>query len=447
MDLGTTSVQVAVRGRGIVLEEPSVVAVDRRTGKILEVGQAARQMLGRTPGELVAVRPLEQGYIADCTMAEEMVSAFLRKALPRRLFKPRLLLCVPSGSAEVAERAVVEAGVRAGARKVYLMEEPLAAALGAGIDIRQPQGHMVVDIGGGTTDVAVTALGGVVASACLATAGDQFDQALIQYVRQHHDLLIGARTAQAVKEAIGQVAGEGEESAAVKGRCLTSGLPRQITLTAQETAEAFAPVAEVIVAAVHRVLERTPPELAADVAESGLLLTGGCDLTGKTLGVPAHPEAECVPQERDDTEILLARTFMAGDKPILAICRGEQTLNVAMGGTHCQHIFDRPEVHIEHQNKLTRHSVFLKPDTMLSAIFGGAHTLRVNSTHHQAVETLAPIFTLDALSEDGVIEAYEYGDRVLATQWHPERLLDEGMLPIWQWFIRRCNAKKEGDSL
>ena len=225
MDLGTTSVQVAVRGRGIVLEEPSVVAVDRRTGKILEVGQAARQMLGRTPGELVAVRPLEQGYIADCTMAEEMVSACLRKALPRRLFKPRLLLCVPSGSAEVAERAVVEAGVRAGARKVYLMEEPLAAALGAGIDIRQPQGHMVVDIGGGTTDVAVTALGGVVASACLATAGDQFDQALIQYVRQHHDLLIGARTAQAVKEAIGQVAGEGEESAAVKGRCLTSGLP------------------------------------------------------------------------------------------------------------------------------------------------------------------------------------------------------------------------------
>ena len=138
MDLGTTSVQVAVRGRGIVLEEPSVVAVDRRTGKILEVGQAARQMLGRTPGELVAVRPLEQGYIADCTMAEEMVSAFLRKALPRRLFKPRLLLCVPSGSAEVAERAVVEAGVRAGARKVYLMEEPLAAALGAGIDIRLP---------------------------------------------------------------------------------------------------------------------------------------------------------------------------------------------------------------------------------------------------------------------------------------------------------------------
>ena len=193
---------------------------------------------------------------------------------------------------------MVEAGVRAGARKVYLMEEPLAAALGAGIDIRQPQGHMVVDIGGGTTDVAVTALGGVVASACLATAGDQFDQALIQYVRQHHDLLIGARTAQAVKEAIGQVAGEGEENAAVKGRCLTSGLPRQITLTAQETAEAFAPVAEVIVAAVHRVLERTPPELAADVAESGLLLTGGGSLLrgfdtllAQRTGMEAHVTA------------------------------------------------------------------------------------------------------------------------------------------------------------
>lgn len=278
LDLGTTSVQVAARGRGILLEEPSVVAVERRTGKLLAVGEAARQMLGRTPGELVAVRPLEQGTIADCTMAEEMVTAFLRKALPHRLCKPRLLICVPSGCAEVAERAVVEAGLRAGARKVYLIEEPLAAALGAGIDIRQPQGHLIIDIGGGTTDVAVIALGGVVASACLATAGDQFDQALIQAVRQRHDLLIGARTAQAVKEDIGRVAGESDAQTAVKGRCLSTGLPREISLTAQETAEAFAPVAEVIVAAVHRVLERTPPELAADVAENGLLLTGGGSL-------------------------------------------------------------------------------------------------------------------------------------------------------------------------
>ena len=278
LDLGTTSVQVAVRGRGILLEEPSIVAVERRTGKPVAVGEAARQMLGRTPGDLIAVRPLEQGSIADCTLAEEMVAAFLRKALPHWLFKPRLLVCVPSGSAEVAERAVVEAGLRAGARKVYLIEEPLAAALGAGIDIRQPQGHLVADIGGGTTDIAVIALGGVAASACLTTAGDQFDQALIQAVRQNHDLLLSARTARAVKETIGQVSGAGGTSLTVKGRCLSTGLPRAISLTAQETAEAFAPAAEVIVAAVHRVLERTPPELAADVAEHGLLLTGGGSL-------------------------------------------------------------------------------------------------------------------------------------------------------------------------
>ena len=278
MDLGTTSVLVAVRGRGILLQEPSVVAVDRHTGKILQVGQAARQMLGRTPGDLVAVRPLREGVISDCTVAEAMVRAFLHKAAPGRLLKPRLLVSVPSGISEVAERAVVEAGLQAGARRVYLMEEPLAAALGAGIDIAQPEGHMVVDIGGGTTDVAVAALGGVVASTCLTTAGDQFDEALIQYVRQTHGLLIGARTAEEVKCAIGQVAGEGEETLAVKGRCLNTGLPREVTLSGKETETAFAPMAQTIVSAVQDVLERTPPELAADVAVSGILLTGGGSL-------------------------------------------------------------------------------------------------------------------------------------------------------------------------
>ena len=272
MDLGTTSVLVAVRGRGILLQEPSVLAVDRHTGKILQVGQAARQMLGRTPGDLVAVRPLREGVISDCTVAEAMVRAFLHKAAPGRLLKPRLLVSVPSGI------SVVEAGLQAGARRVYLMEEPLAAALGAGIDIAQPEGHMVVDIGGGTTDVAVAALGGVVASTCLTTAGDQFDEALIQYVRQTHGLLIGARTAEEVKCAIGQVAGEGEETLAVKGRCLNTGLPREVTLSGKETETAFAPVAQTIVSAVQDVLERTPPELAADVAVSGILLTGGGSL-------------------------------------------------------------------------------------------------------------------------------------------------------------------------
>ena len=295
MDLGTTSVLVAVRGKGVLLQEPAVVAVDRRTGQVLQVGQAARQMLGRTPGDLVAVRPLRDGLIDHCTVAEAMVRAFLQKAAPGRLLKPRLLIGVPSGISEVAERAVVEAGLQAGARRVYLMEEPLAAALGAGIDIQQPEGHMVVDIGGGTTDVAVAALGGVVASACLTTAGDQLDQALIQYVRQKHGLLLGARSAEEAKCAIGQVSGPGEETLAVKGRCLSTGLPREVVLSGAETAEAFAPVAEAIATAVQTVLERTPPELAADVAVSGILLTGGGsllrgmdDLLAHRTGIPAH---------------------------------------------------------------------------------------------------------------------------------------------------------------
>ena len=312
MDLGTTSVLVAVRGRGILLQEPSVVAVDRRTGAVLQVGEAARQMLGRTPGDLLAVRPLREGIISDCTIAEAMVRAFLHKAAPGRLLKPRLLVCVPSGISEVAERAVVEAGLQAGARRVYLMEEPLAAALGAGVDITQPEGHMVVDIGGGTTDVAVTALGGVVASACLSTAGDQFDEALMQYIRQKHSLLIGARTAEEVKEAIGRVDGPGEETLAVKGRCLNTGLPREILLSGEETAEAFTPVAENIISAVQAVLERTPPELAADVAVSGILLTGGGSLL-----------------QGMDT-LLAARTGMEthlAEDPIRAVALGlEQTL-------------------------------------------------------------------------------------------------------------------------
>ena len=291
MDLGTTSVLVAVRGRGILLQEPSVVAVDRRTGAVLQVGEAARQMLGRTPGDLLAVRPLREGIISDCTIAEAMVRAFLHKAAPGRLLKPRLLV---------------------GARRVYLMEEPLAAALGAGVDITQPEGHMVVDIGGGTTDVAVTALGGVVASACLSTAGDQFDEALMQYIRQKHSLLIGARTAEEVKEAIGRVDGPGEETLAVKGRCLNTGLPREILLSGEETAEAFTPVAENIISAVQAVLERTPPELAADVAVSGILLTGGGSLL-----------------QGMDT-LLAARTGMEthlAEDPIRAVALGlEQTL-------------------------------------------------------------------------------------------------------------------------
>lgn len=279
MDLGTTSVLVAARGRGILLREPSVAAVDRQTGKVLQVGEAAQQMLGRTPGRLVAVRPVREGVLSDFTTAQAMLQAFLKKALGGHLLKPRLLIGVPAGISEVEERAVVEAGLQAGARRVYLMEAPLAAALGAGLDTSRPEGRLVVDIGGGVTDAAVITLDGVVVAGCLPVGGDRFDEALIQYVRQTHNLLLGLRTAEQVKHTIGQV-GQAQDSPslAVKGRCLTTGLPREVQLTPADTAEAFAPVAREIVSAVQGVLERTPPELAADVAKNGILLTGGGSL-------------------------------------------------------------------------------------------------------------------------------------------------------------------------
>ena len=312
IDLGTASVLVYVKGKGIVLNEPSVVAMDKTTGKLLKVGAEAQAMLGRTPGNIIAIRPLREGVISDYDMTERMLREFIHKVAGVSFFKPRVIICVPSGITEVEERAVIDAGIQAGARKVYLIEEPVAAAIGAGIDITQPDGHMVVDIGGGTTDVAVTALGGVVASACLSTAGDQFDEALMQYIRQKHSLLIGARTAEEVKEAIGRVDGPGEETLAVKGRCLNTGLPREILLSGEETAEAFTPVAENIISAVQAVLERTPPELAADVAVSGILLTGGGSLL-----------------QGMDT-LLAARTGMEthlAEDPIRAVALGlEQTL-------------------------------------------------------------------------------------------------------------------------
>ena len=280
MDLGTTCVVVVTRGRGVLLQEPSVVAADRQSGKVLQAGEAARETLGRTPGDLIAIRPLREGVISDYTIAQAMVERFLKQAVPGGLTKPRLLICVPSGISEVEERAVVDAGLQSGARRVYLMEEPLAAALGAGVDISRPEGRMIVDIGGGTTDAAVISLGAVVTSTCLRSAGDRFDEALIRYVRQEHDLLIGLRTAELVKKNIGQVMGDENDDPVmeVKGRCLRTGLPRQLTLSARQTEAAFLPVAEQLAGAVESVLERTPPELAADVAAGGILLTGGGSL-------------------------------------------------------------------------------------------------------------------------------------------------------------------------
>ena len=279
IDLGTASILVYVKGKGVVLREPSVVAMDKDTGKLLKVGTEAQQMLGRTPGNIVAIRPLREGVISDFDMTERMLKEFIRKAAAFRFFKPRVVICVPSGITEVEERAVIDAGIQAGARRVYLIEEPVAAAIGAGIDITKPDGHMVVDIGGGTTDVAVISLGGIVESTSIKIAGDQFDEAIIKYIRRKHNVLIGDRTAEEIKMQIGCVFPRPEEqSYEVKGRCLMTGLPRTFTVTSSEMIEAFEEVSTRILEAVHGVLERTPPELVADISTNGIVMTGGGSL-------------------------------------------------------------------------------------------------------------------------------------------------------------------------
>ena len=279
IDLGTASVLVYIKGKGVVLREPSVVAMDKNTGKLLSVGAEAEAMLGRTPGNIVAMRPLRDGVISDYDMTERMLKEFIKKTTTFSLFKPRLLICVPSGITEVEERAVIDAGIQAGARRAYLIEEPVAAAIGAGIDITKPDGHMIVDIGGGTADIAVISLGGVVESASIKTAGDKFDEAVVKYVRRKHNVLIGDRTAEELKKTIGCVFPRPEEvSMEVKGRCLLTGLPRVFTVTSNEMIEAFEEVSGRILEAIHAVLERTPPELVADISTNGIVMTGGGSL-------------------------------------------------------------------------------------------------------------------------------------------------------------------------
>ena len=276
IDLGTASVLVYVKNKGIVLNEPSVVAMDKNTGKLLKVGEAARQMLGRTPGNIVAIRPLREGVISDYDMTERMLKEFLRKVAGFMVFKPRVIICVPSGITEVEERAVVDAGIQSGCRRVYLIEEPIAAAIGAGIDIMKPDGHMVVDIGGGTADIAVISLGGVVESASIKVAGDQFNEAVVKYMRRKHNILVGDSTAEKMKIAIGCVyPREDEAFMDVKGRCLLTGLPKTITVSSAEMMEAFEEPTERILESIHAVLERTPPELVADVSTNGIMMTGG----------------------------------------------------------------------------------------------------------------------------------------------------------------------------
>lgn len=280
IDLGTANILVYVKGKGIILKEPSVVAYDKDTNKIRAVGEEARQMIGRTPGNIMAIRPMRQGVISDYEVTEKMLKYFISKAMGKRAFrKPRVSICVPSSVTEVEKKAVEEATYRAGARDVAIIEEPIAAAIGAGIDITIPFGNMIVDIGGGTADIAVISLGGSVVSTSIKIAGDDFDEAIVRYMRKKHNLLIGERTAEDIKIKIGTCFPLAQpETMDVRGRNLVTGLPKTVTVSSEETEEALREPTLQIVEAVHSVLEKTPPELAADVADRGIVLTGGGSL-------------------------------------------------------------------------------------------------------------------------------------------------------------------------
>ena len=279
VDLGTSNVLIYAEGKGLVVREPAVVAVDKNTGKILQVGAAARNMLGRTPGNVVAMKPLRDGIVSDHEMTVRMLQEMFKTATKASVFtpKPRVVISVPSGVSEVEERSVINAAIEAGARRVFLIEEPLAAALGAGLDIKGPTGHMVVDIGGGTTDVAVLSMNGVAVSSSLKVAGDYIDETIARHVRRQHGVVIGQVTAESIKIQIGQVYPRAEElSMNVKGRDAKTGMPKEVTLTSTEIYEVLRRPARMIVEEVASVLEQTSPELVSDIAENGITLTGGC---------------------------------------------------------------------------------------------------------------------------------------------------------------------------
>lgn len=303
IDLGTASVLVFIKGKGIVLQEPSVVAIDKNTNQLLTVGEDARKMLGRTPGNIVAIRPLKDGVISDYEVTERMLRYFIHKTCgKRRLFKPRIIVCVPSGVTEVEKRAVIDATTEAGGGVTYLIEEPIAAAIGAGIDISKPDGNMVVDIGGGTADVAVISLGGIVVSESIKIAGDKFDEAIVRYMRKKHNLLIGERTAEDLKINIGTAcSGSRKQSMECRGRDLVSGLPKTMRVTSDEILEALEEPVTAIADAVHTVLEKTPPELAADISDRGIVMTGGGSLLDgldklieKRTGIPTYIAEDAV---------------------------------------------------------------------------------------------------------------------------------------------------------
>ena len=299
IDLGTDSVLVYLRGTGVVLHESSVVAYDRDTNEIKCIGEEARDMIGRTPGNIVAVHPLRQGVISDYTITEKMLRYFIHKAVGRKTFwRPRITVCVPSGVTEVEKRAVVDATMEAGARDVIVIEEPIAAALGAGIDITKPVGNIVVDIGGGTTDIAVISYGGVVVSKSERIAGNELDEAIMSYMRKHYKVLIGERTAEEIKIKVGKVfdvPSKKPTEIKVKGRCLVKGLPKVVNFSANETLDAIMEPLTAIIDTICHVIEQTPPELLGDVYKNGITLTGGgAKLTGldklieKTTGLRAR---------------------------------------------------------------------------------------------------------------------------------------------------------------
>lgn len=295
VDMGTYSTLVNIQGRGVVRREPTVVAVDKVKGKMMKIGEEAKKTLGRTPANVVAIHPISSGVISDYDMAALMLRELISKETSFSLFKPRLLLCVPSSISGVEERAVIDAAIEAGARKVYLVETTVATAIGAGVDIGKPDGHMVIDIGGGTTDVAVVSMGGVAECESIKTAGLTFDEAIIRYIRKTYNILIGARTAEEVKINIGTVlpVGDMDIKQEVKGRCLLTGLPKSVEVSASELYKVLLEPAQLILETVHSVLERTPPELIGDLGENGIIMSGGgCMLRGldklvqKSTGIP-----------------------------------------------------------------------------------------------------------------------------------------------------------------
>ena len=297
IDLGTANTLVYLRGKGIIMREPSVVAVDTKNDEVRSVGHEAKAVIGRTPGSIVAVRPLKDGVIADFDITANMLSRFIKKVCGNSMFfRPRVVICIPSGVTEVERRAVKEASLKAGARQVRVIEEPMAAAIGAGLPISEPSGSMVVDIGGGTSEVAVISLGGIVAARSVRVGGDEFDQSIIAYIKRKYNLLIGERTAEMIKIEIGSASSyEGEGEVEIKGRDLADGLPKNISLSAKEVREALAAPLQEVVDAIKTTLEKTPPELASDIIDHGITLTGGGallrgldELVTRETGMPVH---------------------------------------------------------------------------------------------------------------------------------------------------------------